>query len=447
MNTTPDATELAGALTAGLTTSAVLVGDCLDAIAASTLGAYTHVDRQQSLQLALESDQRRRDGQILGPLDGLPVAIKGNIAVRGWPHSAGLRFRRDDLATDDAFVVARLRAAGAIPIGLTNMDEGALGAEGMNPWYGAIHNPHRHGYSAGGSSSGSGAAVAANLCAFALGTDTIGSVRIPAAFCGCYALKPSYGLVSVGDVVPVHLRFDHVGPMARSARDLGWLLRALAAQDPRCKVSLDTPLRAASRELAGARVGFAVGLEAFNPEPAVLAAFALAVDAARRLGANLVPIDLTRWDVPRLRRAILALCEVQMWRVHGERIAAQPEDYSDGLRAFIRYGGKLNADEVQQAEARIASFHAGWTDSMRALDAVLLPTTACRAFPHGERRPQNTADLTAIASATGLPALAMPVWLRGESLPASVQVIGAHGSDLQLVAFAEQLQAELAATY
>jgi Asp-tRNA(Asn)/Glu-tRNA(Gln) amidotransferase A subunit family amidase len=136
-----------------------------------------------------------------------------------------------------------------------------------------------------------------------------------------------------------------------------------------------------------------------------------------------------------------------MWRVHGERIAAQPEDYSDGLRAFIRYGGKLNADEVQQAEARIASFHAGWTDSMRALDAVLLPTTACRAFPHGERRPQNTADLTAIASATGLPALAMPVWLRGESLPASVQVIGAHGSDLQLVAFAEQLQAELAATY
>jgi aspartyl-tRNA(Asn)/glutamyl-tRNA(Gln) amidotransferase subunit A len=447
MNAAPDATDLAGALAAGLQSSVALVGGCLDAIATSDLGAFTHVDRQQAMRSAQESDQRRRDGRALGPLDGLPVAIKGNIAVRGWPHPAGLRFRRDELATDDAFVVARLRAAGAIPIGLTNMDEGALGAEGMNPWYGVIHNPHQHGHSAGGSSGGSGAAVAAGLCAFALGTDTIGSVRIPAAFCGCYALKPSYGLVSVGDVVPVHLRFDHVGPMARSARDLGWLLRALAAQDPRCKVSLDTPLRAASRELAGARVGFAVGLEAFNPEPAVLAAFALAVDAARRLGANLVPIDLTRWDVPRLRRAILALCELQMWRVHGERITERPDDYSDGLRAFIRYGGKLTADEVQQAEARIASFHAGWTDSMHSLDAVLVPTTAVRAFPHGERRPQNTADLTAIASATGLPALAMPVWLRGEILPASVQLIGAHGSDLQLVAFAEQLQAELAATY
>jgi Asp-tRNA(Asn)/Glu-tRNA(Gln) amidotransferase A subunit family amidase len=447
MKTAPDATELAGALAAGQHSSVALVGDCLDAIAASTLGAYTHVDRQQSLQLALESDQRRGNGQLRGPLDGLPVAIKGNIAVRDWPHAAGLRFRRDDLAADDAFVVARLRAAGAIPVGLTNMDEGALGAEGLNPWYGVIHNPNRHGYSAGGSSGGSGAAVAANLCALALGTDTIGSVRIPAAFCGCYALKPSYGLVSVSDVVPVHLRFDHVGPMARSARDLGWLLRVLAAQDPACKVSLATPLRAASRGLAGARIGYAIGLEGFQVEPAVLASFALAVDAARRLGAELVPIDLTRWDVPRLRRAILALCEVQMWRVHGERITERPDDYSDGLRAFIRYGGKLNTEEILQAETRIASFHAGWSDSMRSLDAVLVPTTAVRAFPHGERRPQNTADLTAIASATGLPALAMPVWLRGEILPASVQLIGAHGSDLQLVAFAEQLQAELAATY
>jgi Asp-tRNA(Asn)/Glu-tRNA(Gln) amidotransferase A subunit family amidase len=136
-----------------------------------------------------------------------------------------------------------------------------------------------------------------------------------------------------------------------------------------------------------------------------------------------------------------------MWRVHGEQITARPDDYSDGLRAFIRYGGKLNAEEILQAETRIASFHADWSASMRALDAALVPTTACRAFPHGERRPQNTADLTAIASATGLPALAMPVWLRGEILPASVQVIGAHGSDLQLVAYAEQLQAELAATY
>jgi Asp-tRNA(Asn)/Glu-tRNA(Gln) amidotransferase A subunit family amidase len=136
-----------------------------------------------------------------------------------------------------------------------------------------------------------------------------------------------------------------------------------------------------------------------------------------------------------------------MWRTHGERITAHPDDFSDGLRAFIRYGGKLGSDEIQQAEVSIAAFVADWTRVMANLDAVLLPTTACRAFPHGERRPQNTADLTALASASGQPAVAMPVWLRGEALPASVQLVGRHASDLQLLAFAAELQELLVAGY
>lgn len=443
----PDATALVAALATGEVSSAQAVRDCLDAAGAADLGAFTHLDHSEALILAQQSDARRARGEAIGPLEGLPAAIKANIAVAGWPLTAGLRFRRDAVAPQDAFVVQRLRAAGAIPIGLTNMDEGALGAEGMNPWYGVIQNPARRGHSAGGSSGGSGAAVAAGLVPVALGTDTIGSVRIPASFCGCFGLKPSYGLVSVQDVVPVHLRFDHVGPIARSVRDLSLLLRAIAAHDPACKVSLSTPLQPADRSLRGARVGFAIGLEPFQVEDAVQAGFALAVDAARRAGADLVPVDLSRWDVPRLRRAILALCEVQMWRTHRERIAAHPDDFSDGLRAFIRYGGKLGSDEVQQAEARIAAFVAEWTRVMKNLDAVLLPTTACRAFPRGERRPQNTADLTALASASGQPAVAMPVWLRGEALPASVQLMGRHASDLQLLAFAAELQELLVAGY
>lgn len=443
----PDATDLIARLAAGQRTSAALVRDCLDAIASSTLGAFTHIEPESSLRLAHQSDERRASGRALGVLDGLPVAIKGNIAVAGWPHAAGLRFRREHLATHDAFVVQTLRASGAVPIGLTNMDEGALGAEGTNPWFGVIDNPLRPGHSAGGSSGGSGAAVAAGLCAFALGTDTIGSVRIPASFCGCFALKPSYGLISVADVVPVHLRFDHVGPMTRSARDLALLLPAIAAHDTACKVSVATALRPATEGLRGARLGYAVGLEALQVEPVVHASFALAVDAARRAGATLVPVDLMRWDLTRLRRAVLALCELQMWRSHGDRIGDRPDDFSDSLRAFIRYGSKLTAEEIEQAEARIAAFYAEWMQVMRSLDALLLPTTACRAFPHGERRPQNTADLTSIASATGLPALAMPAWLIGEALPASLQIIGAHGADLQIIAFAEQLQATLAASY
>ncbi len=174
----------------------------------------------------------------LGALDGIPVAIKANIAVRGWPYTAGLRFRQQEIAAQDAFLVRRLRAAGAVLLGLTNMDEGALGAEGMNPWYLTTQNPLRAGYCAGGSSSGSAAAVAADLCAFAVGTDTIGSLRIPAAFCGCASIKPSFGLVSVGGIVPVNLRFDHAGPLTRSARDLPLALAALAGYDNACAVSV-----------------------------------------------------------------------------------------------------------------------------------------------------------------------------------------------------------------
>jgi aspartyl-tRNA(Asn)/glutamyl-tRNA(Gln) amidotransferase subunit A len=439
-----DATALLADLASGRTSAVALARECLDSIASSTLGAFSFVEPDESLRLAAESDARRSAGRAAGPLEGLPVALKANMAVRHWPHTAGLRFRRDDLARDDAFIVRRLRAAGAVPIGLTAMDEGALGAEGTNPWYGTTHNPRRHGYSAGGSSSGAGAAVAAGLCAFALGTDTIGSVRIPASFCACVGLKPSYGLLSVGDVVPVHLRFDHVGPLTRSLRDLRWLLPALAGYDPGCPVSVPLTLDRSSPPLRGARIGYLTGLEALRLEPAVAAAYGSAVDAARRRGADLIALDATRWDLPRLRRAVLALCEVQMWREYGARATARPEDFSDGLRAFIRYGGKLEREEIDQAETRIAAFYREWQTATAQLAACLTPTTACRAFAHGERRPQNTADLTAIASATGQPALSMPLALPGEVLPAGLQWIGQSGRDLALVSLAQELEAELA---
>ena len=447
-----DANDLVAALAAGQLRSESLTAQYLDAIARDDGGTYTFVDPDGALASARAADARIAGGESLGPLDGIPVALKANIAVRDWPHTAGMRFRRDDHAMGDSFIVARLRRAGAVLLGLTSMDEGALGAEGMNPWYGSTHNPLRRGYSAGGSSAGSGAAIAADFCALALGTDTIGSVRIPASFCGCVALKPSYGLLSVGDVVPVHLRFDHVGLLAHSVRDLALALPLLAAADPHCRVSVPMKLAAPSRDSTTTRIGYAVGLDAFSLEEPVLEAYNRAIAAARSTGADLQPVDLSRWDIPRMRRAILALCEAQMWRVHGERSTSRPEDFSDGLRAFIRYGGKLTAAELAQAEARIAGFYADWMQVMGKHDAVMLPTTACRAFPHRERRPQNTADLTSIASATGLPALSLPVACRTQGqdaadaapLPAGLQLIGRASDDLNLISLAERIANALA---
>lgn len=441
-----DATAAAGALQRGEFSAAELVEDCLAAIARHNpdLGAWTFVDVEGARIAAQAADRRRTAGTPLGPLDGLPAGIKANIAVAGWPHTAGLKFRADEFAIADAFAVARLRAAGVVPLGATNMDEGALGAEGMNPWYGVTHHPQRRGYSAGGSSSGSAAAIAAGHCTISLGTDTIGSVRIPAAFCGVTSLKPSSGLISLGGVVPVHLRFDHLGPIVRSARDLDLLLPQLAGHDPACPVSFPVKLAPphSPGRTAAPTLGYAVGLNELAVGAEVVTAYNRGIAALRALGAQLVPLDLRHWDLARLRRAILALCEHQMWRVHRQRIVERPDDFSDGLRAFIRYGGKLSNEDLVAAERRIVAFTTEWQSKTQPFEAVIMPTVACSAFPHHERHPHNTADLTAIASATGAPAISLPLPVPAGALPVGLQLIGRSSADLRLCQLAVALQAE-----
>src|SRR6185437_16000097 len=178
---------------------------------------------------ARTAEHRRRDG-VIGRLDGIPVAIKDNLDIAGWPTRAGLP-GRDRPATDDAHVVARLRASGAVLVGKTNMDEGALGAATENPHFGPTHNPWKHGWSAGGSSGGAAAAVAAGLAAASVGSDSLGSIRIPASYCGVYALKPTHGEISARGLVPAARRLDAVGLIARSVADLTVLLQVLAGYD------------------------------------------------------------------------------------------------------------------------------------------------------------------------------------------------------------------------
>jgi aspartyl-tRNA(Asn)/glutamyl-tRNA(Gln) amidotransferase subunit A len=151
-------------------------------------------------------------------------------------------------------------------------------------------------------------------------------------------------------------------------------------------------------------------------------------------------VDLKRWDLPRVRRAVLTLCELEMWRSHRTRLNDSPEDFSTGLRAFIRYGAKLGGEDIAAAETRLARFYHEWMDSMRGLDAVILPTVACTSFPLGERRPQNTADLTSIASATGLPALQLPIPAARGQLPAGLQVLGHPHHDGNLIALGAALE-------
>ncbi|MFW5816746.1 MAG: amidase, partial [Wenzhouxiangella sp.] len=230
--------HLRARLSAGELDVETVVADCLDRIEANNprLNAFVRIEADGARAAAVESARRYAAGQARA-LEGLPIAIKDNLDLAGSPTTAGMLTRKHHLADSDAAVVRRLKAAGAIIVGKLHLTEAALGADGANPHFGNCQNPVKLGHSPGGSSSGSAAAVAAGLVPAALGTDTMGSVRIPAAYCGIWGFKPSFGLVSSAGSVAVSRRLDHVGPLTRSAEDLELLLSVMAGFDPDCPVS------------------------------------------------------------------------------------------------------------------------------------------------------------------------------------------------------------------
>ena len=193
--------------------------------------AFTHVDAEGARAAALASEHRWRAERPLSALDGVPVAVKDNIAVAGLPLTAGMEHRRGLFASADAEVVARLRAAGAVIIGMTNMHEAALGSTTDNRFYGRTDNPAAPGHTPGGSSGGTAAAVTAGFVPLGIGTDTLGSVRLPAAYCGVAALKPTPGLLPKAGLIDLSWSLDTIGPIAASIDDLATVMLAIAGPD------------------------------------------------------------------------------------------------------------------------------------------------------------------------------------------------------------------------
>lgn len=327
-----------------------------------------------------------------GPLAGVRVGIKCNIAVAGLPHTGGLLHLKDQIAARDARVVTQLRSAGASIIGTTTMHEGALGATTDNAHYGRTHNPHRHGHTPGGSSGGSGAAVAAGLVDLALGTDTLGSIRIPAAYCGVYGLKPTHGAVSDDGLIFLEARLDSIGPLAR---DLDMIERAWAVIGPDAPPAPDFARLLVLDKMAGVAC-----------EPAVTAAYVAALIAmARALAHDLGP---HRASVSDELGFVL------------DALAPQPED--PGLLLMVR-------------DALVAALG---DDGV-----LLLPTTPQAAFAQGGRAPGNAADFTGLANVAGLPALALPAGWSADGLPVSVQLVGPAGSERRLIALGRRLDRAL----
>ncbi|MEM1300093.1 MAG: amidase family protein [Pseudomonadota bacterium] len=408
------------------------------AIEDGALRSFIRIDESEALAAATASDARHRAGNALGPLDGVPVAVKDNLACSGKPWTAGIDGRRDVIAETDATAVARLRAAGAVVLGSANMEEAALGAITDNPTFGRCMNPLGEGLTPGGSSGGSAAALAGGFADLALGTDTMGSVRVPAAYCGIAGIKPTFGAVDREGLALLSPSLDTIGPMARDVRLLWPALKVLGTQEalamwtePSTKV-----------DLSGVRFGIPKQLQSVDCEPANKAALDLAHRAINTLGGTVREVDLARWDPHEARRAGLLMIEAEGATELAD-LMDRPGVISDHLRSLLVYGrdaskAKLNAARIEIERAADAAHRA-----LEIVDALLLPTTPQRAFAHGVPAPSNQADLTALANFAGCPAVALPVVLPGEALPASIQLVGPKWSDPTLLAWAELLAPRL----
>jgi aspartyl-tRNA(Asn)/glutamyl-tRNA(Gln) amidotransferase subunit A len=378
-----------------------------------------------------------------GPLHGVATGIKDNIDVAGLQATAGIAALRGRIATADAPCVVGLRRAGAVILGKLAMHEGALGATTDTPGFGRCINPLRAGYTPGGSSGGAGAAVAAGFVDLAIGTDTLGSVRIPAAYCGVVGLKPTAGLVGRSGVVPLSPSLDHLGTLARTPRMAAIGLEAMVAPDPADAAFRPAPAgwRAvpdSAPRLAELRIGLPLPILGAGMEPAIRAAWMDVAARLRRAGATVVDIAMPEWEPTAARHAALLLIEAEAAALHPGLID-DPAAASPAFRAALAYGREAGSVRLVRAQFRLAALRAGALRALDACDILLLPTAPQRAFPHGLPAPVDQADFTGLANVAGLPALSVPWPAEDGGLPCSVQLVGQPHAEALLVGLAEAL--------
>lgn len=436
------------ALADGEITSETLVLACCEAIDTlnPALNAVIFLDRKGALQAAREADARRASGVCLGPFDGLPFGVKDNTDVAGMPTTGGLGPQPGRApATADAPAVARLRAAGAIPLAKLNLHEAALGASNHNFHLGHCYNPLQPGFSPGGSSGGSAAAVSAGLVSFALGTDTMGSLRIPAAYCGCIGFKASFGRISTGGTLVVSRRLDHLGPIVRDLADLPPLLSLLSHHEPcdpasRAYPPCPQPDGAVARPL---RLAFPSDLATVAVETSIEEAFHAVVEALRDAGHHLQPVSIGDLDLGAFRRAGLMVCEADMLSTSA-RWFDHEASVSPELRSLLDWVRGKSALDLARADNTIDQGARTLLSLLHGVDAYLSPTAPQLPFPMTAQVPPGQADLTNLANMAGVPAISLPMPLPDGALPAGFQLIGQLGADEQLLQIADRVVADSA---
>jgi len=470
------ARRLRTAFLEGATTAVAICEEALARIAASNreLGAMLAVDEAAVLRRAAALD-RLADRRLAGPLAAVPVAVKDNICTAGLATTAGSRALADFVPPYNATAVERLEQAGAIVVGKTNCDEFAMGSSSEHSAFGQVRNPWDRSRTPGGSSGGSAAAVAAGLVPVALGSDTGGSVRQPAALCGCVGLRPTYGRVSRHGLIAFASSMDQIGPLAMTVRDAAAVLRAIAGPDALDATSAPAPVpdweAALSGDARGVRIGFPRHLLEHGVDAEVARAVETAVDVLATRGAEVREIALAHADLAVPVYYLIATAEASsnLARYDGVRYGHRAAG-AGGLRAmydasrsegfgaevkrriilgtFVLSAGYYDAYYLKAQAAR-AQVTAGFLSALAAVDLIAMPTSPTPAFRLGERLQDPVAMylsdvFTVGASLAGLPALSVPCGFTGSGLPVGLQLIGRPFDEAAIIRAGDAYERETA---
>lgn len=418
----------------------------LDRIAAvdPRLHAYVTVTPEPALEAARVAEREIAGGRYRGPLHGVPIAVKDLCFTQGVPTTAGSGVFRDFVPDFDSTVVTRLEAAGAVLLGKLALPEGAMA--GYHPDFAVPVNPWHADYWPGGSSSGSGVAVAAGLCFAAIGTDTGGSIRFPAMANGVVGLKPTYGRVSRHGVFALAESMDHVGPMTRSVGDAAALLEVIAGPDERdpttrgvAAVDATSLLRAGVR---GMRLGVDRRFCEDRIEGGLVKAIDQAVDTWRGLGAEIVDVSMPEgWHA--LQETWFALCAVEAVAAHGSTFPSRAAEYGPYFRDFLGLGATITAEQVVALRALRNSYSEQFESVLGQVDAIVAPSggSTMRVPPgllhEGMAAFLPLAELVHMASTVpanfaGTPTLTLPCGMAAEGVPYAVQLMGRRGSEAAL---------------